>query len=67
MWEARRAVQAAQGLATVEIGGFSLHPPACDARIVHSAASLTQAMACIVNLEHKRYKSGVNQALNNRR
>ena len=42
-------------------------PLACNARIVHSAASLRQAMACIVNPEHKRYKSIVNQALNNRR
>ena len=43
-------------------------PLACSVRIVHSAASLRQAMACcIVNPEHKRYKSVVNQALNNRR
>ena len=42
-------------------------PHACSARIVHSAASLRQAMACIVNAEHKRYKSVVNRPLNNRR
>ena len=40
---------------------------ACNARTVNSAASLRQAMAYIVNPEHKRYKSVVNQALNNRR
>ena len=42
-------------------------PLACNATTVHSAASLRQAMACIVNAEHKRYKSVVNRPLNNRR